>query len=144
MSTNNTKPSRFIVKAGLLILGAAVLIVAAVISRAELSSGEKDPAASTGKNKEQRARAKQNYIQGEVIVKLRDDQSSGISLLSQSVSATEIRDKTILRRLETEYGVYEEGPIFKGAHERPASQTQDQISLASATEPKGRPTNNKT
>ena len=140
MSTNNTNPGRLIAKAGLLILGAAMLIMAAGISRAELS--EKDPAASIGKNKEQRVRAKQNYVQGEVIVKLMDDQSSGISLLSQSGPSTAIRDKAILRRLETEYGVYEEGPIFKGGHEGPGSQTRGQISLATA-EPKGRSTGGK-
>jgi subtilisin family serine protease len=123
-----TNPSRLTVKAGLLILGAAVLIAAAGISRAELSSGEKDPTASLAKNKEQRALAKQNYVQGEVIVKLKDDQSSGISLLSQSGSTTEMRDKIILRRLETEYGVYEEGAIFKGDH----------INLATAAAPKRR------
>ena len=143
MSTNNTKPSRLIAKAGLLILGAAVLIVAAGISRAEQSSAEKDPAASIGKNKEQRALAKQNYVQGEVIVKLKDDQSNGISLLSQSGSTTEIRDKTILHRLETKYGVYEEGPIFNGSDERPGSQTRGQISIATAAEPKKRSTSGK-
>ncbi|MBC8468951.1 MAG: S8 family serine peptidase [Planctomycetes bacterium] len=143
MSTNNTNQSRLIVKAGLLILGAAVQFMAPGILRAELSSREKNPAASIAKNKEQRARAKQNYVQGEVIVKLKDDQSSGISLLSQSGSSTEIRDKTILRRLEAEYGVYEEGPVFKGTHEQPGSQTRGQISLASAAKPKTRSTSGK-
>jgi len=143
MSTNNTNPGGLIVKTGLLILGAAMLIMAAGILRAESSSGEKEPAASSGKNKVQRARTKQNYVLGEVIVKLRDDQSNGISLLSQSGSATEMRDKIILSRLETEYGVYEEGSIFTGAQEQQESQTRGQISLASAAKPKARSTRGK-
>ena len=143
MSTSHTNPSRLIVKAGLLILGTAVLIMAAGILRAELSSGEKDPTASITKSKEQRALAKQNYVQGEVIVKLKDDQANGISLLSQSGSATAIRDKTILRRLEIEYGVYEEGAISNGTDEQQASQTRGQISLASSAAPKRHSTRGK-
>ena len=77
-------------KAGLLILGAAVLIMAAGILKAESSSGEKDPAASAGKNKTQRARDTQNYVLGQVIVKLRDDQSNGISLLRNRIVIKEI------------------------------------------------------
>jgi subtilisin family serine protease len=141
MSIHNINPGRLIVKAGLLIVGAAVLIIASGISRAELS--DKDPTASAGKNKEERARTRQNYVQGEVIVKLIDDQSKGISLLSQTSSSTAIRDKIILRRLETEYGVYEESPIFKGTHEQQESQTRGQIGITTAAEPKGRSTSGK-
>jgi subtilisin family serine protease len=141
MSIHNINPGRLIVKAGLLIVGAAVLIIASGISRAELS--DKDPTASAGKNKEERARTRQNYVQGEVIVKLIDDQSKGVYLLSQTSSSTAIRDKIILRRLETEYGVYEESPIFKGTHEQQESQTRGQIGITTAAEPKGRSTSGK-
>ncbi|MCP4262165.1 MAG: S8 family serine peptidase [Planctomycetes bacterium] len=137
---HNTNPGRLVAKAGSLIF-VSILIITAGISRGQLS--EKDPAASIGKNKEQRIRAKQNYVQGEVIVKLIDDQSKGISLLSQSGSSTAIRDKTILRRLENEYGVYEEGPIFKGGQEQSTSQTRSQISIATVAEPKDRSTSGK-
>ena len=134
MSTKNTNRSRLIVKAVLLVVGAAVQIMAAGISRAELSSPEKDlAAASAGRDQERLARVKQNYVPGEIIVKLKDGQSSGIYLFSEPSATTVTRNKTILLRLQSEYGLYDEAPVFKGVHKRLESRKQDRVSIASIT-----------
>ncbi|MBN2182432.1 MAG: S8 family serine peptidase [Sedimentisphaerales bacterium] len=56
------------------------------------------------------------YMPGEVIIKLRADQTGGISLSSASNPAA--RDKAALLRLQAKYGLQEEGPVFKGARRR--------------------------
>ena len=137
MSVNNTKRSRLIVKAGLLVVVAAVQVMAAGTLRAKLSSAEKEPAVSAGRDQERLARVKQKYVPGEIIVKLKDGQSSGISLFSEPSLATVTRDKIILLRLQTEYGLYDEGPVFKGIHHRLENQNiqrqePGQFSIASA------------
>ncbi|MFH1883995.1 MAG: S8 family serine peptidase [Planctomycetota bacterium] len=138
MNVNNTNRSWVIVKAGLFVVGAAVQIMATGTSRAKLSSAKKEPAVSAGRDQERLARVKQKYVPGEIIVKLKDGQSSGISLFSGSYPTTVARHKTILLRLQTEYGLYSEtSPVFKGVHKRLENQnTQSQkpgrFSIASA------------
>ena len=139
MSVNNTNRSWLIVKAGLLVVVAAVQIMATGTSRAKLSSAEKEPATSAGRDQERLARVKQKYVPGEIIVKLKDGQSSGISLFSESSLATVTRDKIILIRLQTEYGLYDEGPVFKSIHHRLEnqniqSQKPGRLSIASIAE----------
>jgi subtilisin family serine protease len=109
---------------------AAVQIMAAGTSRAKLSSAEKEPAASAGRDQERLARVKQKYVPGEIIVKLKDSQSSGTIDARYSILDTRresrnenqesrivTRDKIILLRLQTEYGLYSEtSPVFKGIH----------------------------
>ncbi len=150
MSTNNTNRSWLIVKTGLLVVAAAVQIMAAGTSRAEVSSPKKDLATSADRYQRRLARVKQNYVPGEIIVKLKGDQSSGISLLSGASSATVTRDKTIILRLQREYGLYDESPVFKGVHRRQEhqntvqSQIRGQVGIASAaktTSPARRPMN---
>ena len=141
MNTNNTNRNWLIVKAGLLVVGAAVQIMAAGISRAELSSPEKElAAASAGRDRKRLARVKQKYVPGDIIVKLKDSETGGVLLLSQRDSATVTRHKTILLRLQTKYGLYDEGPVFKGVHQRlqrqntPQSQIRGKVNIASAAE----------
>ena len=139
MNVNNTNRSRLIVKAGLLVVVAAVQVMAAGTSRAKLSSAEKDlavPTESLGHRDQRRlarvssAAGKQKYVSGEVIVKLKDGQSSGISLFSGPYPTTVARDKTILLRLQTEYGLYSEtSPVFKGVHKRLENQNTPQSSF---------------
>lgn len=114
------------------------MVIAAITvfgtSTAEQTSKEKDPAKSTSRSKEQQIRDKQNYVQGEIIVKLRDDQSKGVSLLSQSKSAIETRDKFILHRLASEYELNQEKQIFKGIRKEAGNTSQNaRISLSSTT-----------
>ena len=158
MSVNNTNRSRLIVKAGLLVVVAAVQVMAAGTSRAKLSSAEKDlaaPAESLGHQDQKRlarvssATGKQKYVSGEIIVKLKAGQSSGISLFSvpsppQGVpygTTTVARDKAILLRLQSEYGLYlEPSPVFKDVQKglenqnTPQSQKLGRFSIASAGE----------
>ncbi|MCH7557632.1 MAG: S8 family serine peptidase [Planctomycetes bacterium] len=115
-------------------------------TRAKLSSAEKDLAVPTDREQRRLARVssaagKQKYVSGEVIVKLKDSQSSGISLFSGPYPTTVARHETILLRLQTEYGLYPEtSPVFKGVHKRlenqntPQSQKLGRFSIASAGE----------
>jgi subtilisin family serine protease len=70
---------------------------------------------------------KPGYIPGDVIVKLKDSQSGGASLSSLSYSSIATGDKSTLLRLQREYGLQDNTPVFKGAHQRLMQRDTNQI-----------------
>jgi subtilisin family serine protease len=120
-------------KAALLVVGTFVHIMPAGTTRAELSSPKKGFARAADREQGRFSRVEPKYVQGEIIVKLKDGQSGGISLFSEPSAATVTRNKTILLRLQNEYGLYDESPVFKGVLKRLDSRKQDRVGIASTT-----------
>jgi subtilisin family serine protease len=118
MSANKKNISRQLLKTGLLVVIAAVQVTLAGISKAESPSRQNDLIAAADLGPVQLPSAKLGYVPGEVIVKLRDGQRSGFSLLSEPYSTMVTRDKSILLSLQTKYGLQDKGPLFKGARRR--------------------------
>jgi len=78
-------------------------------------------------------------VPGEVIVRLKDRQTDGIGLLSlRGVTG----HQTALLRLQADYGLSYEGPVFGGAHQRlkykdtPPDSTAGKIGILSSAKPK--------
>ena len=63
----------------------------------------------------QEPRGGATYVPGEVIVKLRDVPTGGISALSQNVTAL-TRQQAVLARLQVRYGVRDAQPVFPRIH----------------------------
>jgi len=116
MSINITKKTWLILTAGLLIAVASIQVVHAGTSKAMLSSRLKGITAQADPNTESSAVPKPGYVTGDVIVKLKDNQTGGASLSAMANPAA--RDKAALLRLQTKYGLQEDGPVFKGLHRR--------------------------
>jgi len=118
---------------------AAVTVISIGILRAEQSPEKENINAATDQASRQPARPKPTYVPGEVIVKLKDRQADGIGLLSLQ-DAT--RHKAALLRLQADYGLSIEGPVFGGAHQRlkyedaPQRQRSGNIRILSSTRPK--------
>ena len=137
MSENNTSGNRTIVKAVLLVM-AAILIVVAGISTAKQSSRQENAAVPDGKDSKRQIDIKQTYVPGQVIVRLRNRQANGVSLFSQTRLGS---DQAVLLRLQAEYGLSNEGPVFEGARRRleyqgiADSQAQGQVRMTSTAGP---------
>ncbi len=136
MSVKNSNRNRLIVRSGFLV---AMAVIGAGILRAGPSPEGKDISAATDHASRRPARAKPAYVPGEVIVKLKDRQADGIGLLSlQDVSGRE----AALHRLQANYGLSNEGPVFDGAHRRlkyedaPKGQAPGKIGILSSARPK--------
>ncbi|HCO93960.1 MAG TPA: hypothetical protein DIU00_08425 [Phycisphaerales bacterium] len=137
MRGNNSGESRPNVKAGLVAI-VAILIIVAGTSTAKQSSRQEDPAESAGKDLKRQVEVKPTYVPGQVIVRLSDGQKNGIGLFSQSGLGS---DQAVLLRLQVEYGLSNEGPVFEGARRRLGhqgiadSQTQGKVRMASTAGP---------
>jgi len=137
MSENNSERSRTSARAGLAAI-AAILIMAAGISTARQSSRQDNAVEPAGKDSKRQIDIKPTYMPGQVIVRLRDRQSSGISLFSQPGLGS---DQAVLLRFQAEYGLSNEGPVFEGAQQRlkyqgiSDSQAQGQVRMASTAGP---------
>jgi len=100
--------------AGLWISAVALLVVAGRI-------GADDGAKARGVAVAPRARAvraevRPNFVAGEVIVKFKDAQGSGIT--AQSEDAAVRADRASLLRLQSKFGVESRGPVFHRVHEQ--------------------------
>jgi len=77
-------------------------------------------------------------VPGQVIVRLSDRQTSGIGMFSQPGLGS---DQAVLLRLQAEYGLSNEGPVFEGARRRlehqgiTDSQAQGKVRMASTAGP---------
>ena len=140
MSTNITKRTLLILTAGLLIAVASIQAAPAETSKANLSPS-KSITAPVDPNTGSSAIPKPGYVPGDVIVKLKDSQTGGASLSSVSYSSTVAGHKAALLRLQTEYGLQDNGPVFKGVHRRlkqrdsNQNRTNDSASTASVQNP---------
>jgi len=125
------------VKACLAVM-AAILIVAAGISAAKQSSRQEDVTGPAAKDSNRQIEIKPTYVPGQVIVGLRDGQKNGFGMFSQPGLGS---DQAVLLRLQVEYGLSNEGPVFEGARRRleyqgvADSQAQGQMRMASANGP---------
>ncbi|MHC4325345.1 MAG: S8 family serine peptidase [Planctomycetota bacterium] len=119
------------------------VIAMAVITVGILSAGqppeEKGIGAATDQVSKRLARLKPTFVPGEIIVKLTDRQADGIGLLSQQDATGH---QTALLRLQADYGLSNEGPVFGGAHQRlknedtPRQQSSGKIGILSSAGPK--------
>jgi subtilisin family serine protease len=89
-------------------MAAALLIVAAGISKVHASQ-------QGGAGAAQVSRAAPTYVQGEVIVKLKDGRTGGIQALSQAAGPQKYQAS--LLRLRDKYGVEDKGPVFRHLRE---------------------------
>lgn len=139
MRSNNSGGSRPNVRAGLVAM-AAVLIMVAGIPIAGQSSGQEAAVEPAVKDSKGQVDVKPTYVPGQVIVRLKDRQVGGIGLFSQP-GPTAGTDQAILLRLQAEYGLSNEGPVFEGARRRLQyqniidSQAQGQMRMASSAGP---------
>jgi subtilisin family serine protease len=118
---------------------AAVAVICVGILRAGQSPEKEDISSATDQASRQPARPKPTYVPGEVIVKLKDKQADGTGLLS-------LQDATghqaALLRLQADYGLSIEGPVFDGAHQRlmyedvSRSSSSDKVLTLSSAKPK--------
>jgi len=108
-----------IVKVGLLAAGLA-LMAGAVDALAAEAPSETESVVSPAETRSERAGAGSRYVPGEVIVKLKDGRTGGISILSEEAAVQS--DEATLLRLEAAYGVQKEGPVFRRVHEQLRSQ----------------------
>ncbi len=132
MSTSKTNISRLSVKTGLLILMAVVQVAFIGVSKAEPISEQDELTKTDRMGARKSAVAEAGYVLGEVIVKLKGEQTGDISVSSIPYSTIVARDRAILLRLQTKYGLQDEGPVFKGVHERlkQGGNTKNQITGA--------------
>ncbi len=109
------RASRWMVEAGLVV--ALFVLTTGVVNvlGAERSSPVDAFISSAGGRSEDPADRLQ-YVPGEVIVKLKDGRTDGISALSEDAGVQ--RDRATLLRLEARYGVQKKGPVFKRVHEQ--------------------------
>ncbi|MFC1603878.1 S8 family serine peptidase [Planctomycetota bacterium] len=139
MSVKNSKRSRLVVQAGCMATMAVFVIIGTGILSAGSSPEGENISAATDQTSRPLARPKPTYVPGEVIVKLKDRQADGIGLLS-------LQDATghqaALLRLQADYGLSNEGPVFGGAHQRlkykdtPQRQAPGKIRTSSSPKPK--------
>ncbi|MHC4229810.1 MAG: S8 family serine peptidase, partial [Planctomycetota bacterium] len=132
MSLKNSNKSRLTVRAEFWVAMAVVAVIAAGILRAGPSSDGEDISAATDQASNRLAGPKPTYVPGEVIVKLRDGQTNGTGLLSLSGATGH---EAALLRLQADYGLSSEGPVFSGAHQRlkPQAQTPGKIGILSSS-----------
>jgi len=139
MSEINTGRKQPIVKTGLFVVIATILIAAAGISTAKQSSRQENTAKPAKTDSKRQVDLKPAYVPGEVIVRLKDRQADGIGLLSlQDVTG----HQTALLRLQADYGLSYKGPVFGGAHQRqkykdmPTDSTAGKVGILSSAKPK--------
>lgn len=118
MSENNTGRKRQIVKTGLFVVIAADLILAAGILTAKQSSGQEDASATADTDSKRQIDVKPTFVPGQVIVKLRDRRENGTGLFLQQDLSGRGSDEAVLLRLQAQYGLSNEGPVFEGARRR--------------------------
>ena len=116
MSTNEAGRNWLVLFVSLLIIAFVIQVSLAGTSEKDLSSISPKIAALTDPNTGHSPLAGPGYMPGEVIVKLKADQSGGASLSSASNPAA--RDRAALLRLQNKYNLQEEGPVFEGVHRR--------------------------
>jgi|GEM_PF-491460 len=139
MSVKNSNRNRLMVRAKFLVAMAVVVVIGAGILRADPSSEGKDISAATDQALRRPARSKPAYVPGEVIVKLKDRQADGTRLFSLSAPTGH---EAALLRLQANYGLSNEGPVFDGAHRRlkyedaPKGQAPGKIGILSSARPK--------
>ena len=139
MSVQNSNKSRLMIWAGFMAAMAVVTVIGAGTLCAEPSSEGEQISEAAEQASRQPARPKPTFVPGEVIVKLKDRKGIGIGLLSRQ-DATE--DQAALLRLQANYRLSYEGPVFGGAHQRlkyedaPQGQTLRKIGILSSTRPK--------
>ena len=115
MGEKNPKRRLLTVRAGFIAAIAVVVVTSAGILSARPSPDAEDIGAAADKASRSLPRPKPIYVPGEIIVKLKDRQTDRIGLLSQQ-DTTE--HKITLLRLQADYGLSIEGPVFDGAHQR--------------------------
>jgi hypothetical protein len=113
MSSNEAGRNWLVLFVSLLILSFAMQAAFAGASVKEPSSLPPRIAALTDPNTGHSPAAGPGYMQGEVIVKLKDDKAGGVTL--SSASNPTAGHKAALLRLQNKYGLQEDGPVFKGA-----------------------------
>lgn len=96
-------------------MAAALLIAAVGIARAQTSQREGGAVAPAGAGAGQMSRLTPSYVQGEVIVKLKESRAGGIQALSQEAALQKYRASFL--RLREKYGVEDQGPVFKRLRE---------------------------
>ncbi|MHC4497131.1 MAG: S8 family serine peptidase, partial [Planctomycetota bacterium] len=135
MSLKNSNRSRLTVRAGFWVAMAVVAVTSGGILRAGPSSEDEQISAATDQASKRLARPKPTYVPGEVIVKLRDGQTDGAGLFSLSAGTGH---QAALLRLQADYGLINEGPVFDGAHQRlkPQAKTPGKIGISSLGRPK--------
>jgi subtilisin family serine protease len=116
MSSNEAGRNWLVLFVSLLILSFAMQAAFAGASVKEPSSLPPRIAALTDPNTGHSPAAGPGYMQGEVIVKLKDDKAGGVTL--SSASNPTAGHKAALLRLQNKYGLQEDGPVFKGVHRR--------------------------
>jgi subtilisin family serine protease len=101
-------------RAGFLAAWAALMVTVAGVTGGEVSPREAGLAAAATPAKS--TPAGPEYVPGQIIVKLKNSQPGQIQALSQDTIMQ--GHQAILRRLQTQYGVSDGGPVFRRAHER--------------------------
>jgi len=115
MSEKNSNRSRLTAWAGFIAAIAVVVVISAGILSARPSPEGEQISEATDQASRQPARPKPTYVSGEVIIKLKDRQTDSISLLSLPDATGH---QAALLRLQANYGLSYEGPVFGGAHQR--------------------------
>jgi subtilisin family serine protease len=101
-------------------IAVAVLIAAVGVAKAGPASQEPNTVASADATAAQHPRGKQNYVQGDVIVKLKNVPAGGIQALSQEAAAQ--RHQATLQRLQARYGLKDQGLVFRSL---PGARSRD-------------------
>jgi len=115
MSLMNSNRSRVMIFIGFIAVIVIVTIVSSGISSARPSPKKDDINTTADKTSRSPAGPKLNYVPGQVIVKLKDRQTDRTGLLSQQDTTGH---QAALLRLQADYGLSIEGPVFDGAHRR--------------------------
>jgi len=110
----------------------AGIILATAVLQAQQASGPNDGALQEARGSRPVPEQKPAYVAGEVVVKLRERQSSGMRILSQDGAGD---NEISLLRLEAVYGLHSADPVFKGAHRR-QSTNQNSFGMMSLSKPK--------
>ncbi len=97
------------------IMAAALLIAGVAVSGAQVSQPQGGEIASSEAGPGQAARPSSGYVQGQVIVKLKESQTAGIQ--AASGEAAQQKYRASLLRLRDRYGVEDQGPVFRRTRE---------------------------
>jgi subtilisin family serine protease len=121
---NTSKGSTRIAMAAFLIV--LVVLSAGVLGEGTAETSQEQNAAVSAVLEAKRPELRPSFVAGEVIVKLKDAPSSGITV--QSEDASVLADRASLLRLQSKFGVESRGPVFHRAHEQ---LRQGRLSIAS-------------
>ncbi len=126
------------VRAGFLVAIAVVVVMSSGILKAGQPSRGKEAGSQTGQDSRPLPEPKRTYVPGEVIVKVKDRPTNGTGLFSLTGAEGH---EGILLRLQVEYGLYSDGPVFKRVHQTPEyqdlihGQVRGEVGIASVARP---------